>query len=179
MRGPSQIIISTLSDRHSAGLDIVCGATNTATETVAHTANRAYYLPIFLDRSIIAMKLWVANFATINGNIDLGLYNCSSSFVPSTKIISSGSTAHANANDLQEVDITDTYLAGPGIYFLGIASDSSTATFSRVDVNNLFPRVVGAMQQASAFPLPSTATPVAYAVSSYYLAGLSCRTLVA
>ena len=176
--GQAEILIATDSQRHGLAAECFAAGGAGAATSVAATANRAYYFPLYIDRHITVQKLWVLNGAAVSGNIDLGLYN-SAGGLPTTKIISSGATVHANANVIQEVDITDTFLKGPAIYFFGIAADNGTSTFYTQSPGSVgVVRYMGIQQQASAYPLPSTATP-ATPSATLYIGGIACRLLAA
>lgn len=137
------------------------------------SANRAVYVPIILSQTSTFVKAFWINQATVNGNVDVGLYTEGWS-----KVASTGSTAQSGTSAVQEVDITD-FTVAPGRYYLAFASSSATATFLAVtapDANRL--PIFGCAQEDSAFALPATATP---AVISHLIVpwfGFSRRTLV-
>ena len=152
-RMPREIFgyLSTInSDLGSANL-----LSNTAFNAAAAwpTANKAIYCPVLVDRVITVTQMAVVNGATVNGNLDLGIYD-----EAGNKVVSKGSTAQSGTNAVQALDITDTELK-PGLYFLALASSSGTATFFRANgASTEVTRVCGLQQQTSAFALPSTAT---------------------
>ena len=118
------------------------------------TANLAIYLPFGLATIIKVTKLWWYNGATLSGNVDVGIYDSAG-----RRLISTGSTAQAGtASRIQAVDVTDT-LIGPGDFYLAIAASATTVTLFRIALGNaLFGKAFGILQQATAFPLPATAT---------------------
>lgn len=167
------LLISTHSLRYGCG-DGAPGLITLPSSTTWPAANRAIYMPLYVDRPGIVTKLWIWNGATSSGNVDIGLYNASF-----TKLTSSGSTAQGTINVIQEFDITD-YALVPGVYFLGLAMSSGTATVFAATPNvTTYLGTYGITQEASALPLPATATPaqVTNAVMPY--AGIAFRTLVA
>lgn len=118
------------------------------------TANLAVFVPVVVGTHITVYQLGWQNAGTLSGNVDAGIYDKSR-----TKLVSTGSTAQAGANAFQLVDIADTVLPR-GVYYLALAVDNLTAQF-------MFPggsfqagnyRGCGCGEQASAFPLPGTAT---------------------
>ena len=119
-------------------------------------ANRAFYIPFRLDAADTFVKLFVANGATASGNIDVGVYSESG-----TRLLSTGSTAQSGTNTLQLFDITDTAF-GPGYFYMAIAMDNTTGTVMQSQpggaarANSI--ATWGVKQEASAFPLPATAT---------------------
>lgn len=142
-------------------------------------ANRALYIPFVLAEAVTVLKLFCVNGGTVSGNLDVGIYNNAGS-----RLISSGSTAQAGANAIQEFDIADTVI-GPGQFYLAMAVDNVTATVARwqpigatVLAANVL-RTTGMAEQASAFPLPASATLAVVSTMYIPLVGLSLRTLVA
>lgn len=155
---PNLPVISTFS-LNSLGLDIGQSIQN-FTSAAYPSANRAIYIPFHIDEPLLASLLFCANGATASGNVDMGIY--SASFV---RLVSIGSTAQAGTNAIQTFDITDTLLAA-GDYYFGIAVDNTTATLIQANPGVPMAQSSGLLMQASAFPLPATATPVT--VSSGY-----------
>jgi len=136
------------------------------------SANLAVYMPITLAAPCVIRRIWWANGATAAGNVDCGLYYDSGSRSPGAKVISSTSTAQSGANAVQFVDVTDTAIA-PGLYWVAITSDSASTTFFRSALTAAAMDVAQRMQEASASPLPATATPVASTGTNIYLCGFS------
>lgn len=170
---PVRVLISTASVRSSMGSELASNAA-VAASAAWPAANRALYMPLYIESPGVVAKLWWLNGATASGNVDIGLYNADY-----TKIVSAGSTAQGTINVLQEVDIADVTLAR-GTYYIGMASDDATATFYRLTPSNLLvAEAAGQLQQSSAFPLPSPAVPVATASVYVPYCGIAFRTLVA
>lgn len=170
-------LLSTNSERHGVGCDMrIIGALTGISSTAWNTANRAVYMPVYLDRPVVVLKLWVFNGATASGNIDVGLYDRNYN-----RLTSAGSTAQAGTNVLQEFDVADLSIAG-GVYFIGIAASATTTTFF-MNVSNVsgYFRGMGITQQDTALPLPNPAVPAALGTGmvSMPVAGLAFRTLVA
>lgn len=131
------------------------------------TANQAIYAPIVVPYPYPVRNMFVYNYATVAGNCDVGIYNDDL-----TLIVSAGSTVQAGASALQffAVDLT----LNPGCYYLGLSSNSTTATFAAmVSGTATRHRYLGILQQATAFPLPATITPVAIAVARIPAIGLT------
>lgn len=132
-------------------------------------ANRAIFIPVAIDRYETITQLWTWN-GTVNGNLDVGLYDPDWNL-----LVSSGSTAMSGANTVQAINITD-YTVAPGLYFIALASSSATATFVRSAAVSLpYCRAYGVVEQASAFPLPTTASPTALSTHYAPVFGLSFR----
>lgn len=145
-------------------------ATNNAVWT---TANIARYYPVLVPEPTIVTKIAV-RIGTSSGNLDLGIYD-----EQGVRLVSSGSTAMAATSTMQVIDITDTLLT-PGVYYLAIAVDNTTASFNNIN-NSTGPlagacSMMGIRQEASAFPLPATATFAA--TTSDYLMTITCTTRI-
>ena len=121
------------------------------------TANRAVFQPIHVEVPCTVTQIAV-RVQTTGGNLDVGIYNWND-----TLLVSLGSTAVAAAG-IQTCNITDTYLA-PGWYKLAFSCNSSTPAFKSSSTAVAGMRVCGVQEQASAFALPSPATPIAYATA--------------
>ena len=136
------------------------------------SANAAYFFPFRIWTPITVRKLFAHNGATASGNIDVGIYDAQG-----RKLVSAGSTAQAGTNALQEFDVTDTVI-GPGLFYLAVAMDNTTGTLFRSTFGgSVNSKVMGEAQQASAFPLPATAT-FATANVNMLLIGLTTRTVL-
>lgn len=122
------------------------------------TANAAHYYRIRVDENLVINGLRLC-IGTSSGNIDVGLYSDSGG-APNARITSSGSTA-CPASGYRTISLTPQAIGAGTELWLGIAADNTTVAF--VGVTGL---VGGAAidvvkTQASAFPLPATATPSA------------------
>jgi hypothetical protein len=135
-------------------------------------ASRALFCSFRLWTPITAVKMFVLNGATVSGNIDVGIYD-----EAGTRLVSSGSTAHAGTSVIQVLDITDTQL-GIGLFYMALALDGTTATVYRKSINVALQRATRWYQMAAAFPLPATATFAAPASNYVPLFGLSTDTVI-
>lgn len=90
-----------------------------ATNTWSGTA---YFMPFVVHRTVTIKRLACLNGATIEGKVEMAIYNESYS-----QIVTSGAVNQSGANTQQVFDITDTDLV-PGLYYLGFASESASAT---------------------------------------------------
>ena len=85
------------------------------------TANRAYFIQFRLSRPLLVVKLMALSGATVGtNNSDVGIYDAGG-----TLIVSSGATLTANANAIQEFNITDTLL-GTGLFYLAMSMNGSS-----------------------------------------------------
>lgn len=114
------------------------------------SANLAIYVPFYVAEALRVRSL-SAPCESSSGNGDVGIYA-----YDGTRIVSSGSFAFSGF-DMNTRNITDTELQ-PGIYYLALVCDNATNAALRFTpgVQNI--RMAGICQEASAFPLPSTAT---------------------
>jgi hypothetical protein len=125
-----------------------------ASDIAYPSANLAIYIPFFLQTPMVIDRIFWGNGATLSGNVDAGVYDAARK-----KIVSTGSTAQASTTDAQSVNITNVTL-GTGLFFLAIAMDNTAGTLMAVQMGAglHFYKTLGIYQQASAFPLPDTAT---------------------
>lgn len=115
------------------------------------TANTAIYIPVILQvpATVYQMAFIVA---TQSGNIDVGIYDENA-----VRLVSSGSTA-VGAAGIQLVNIADTALT-PGVYFLAMNCDNTTAVFNHFALHNTVGHCAGVCTQAvGAVTLPNPAT---------------------
>ena len=137
-------------------------------------ANLALYFPFRVFAPFTLTELFWENGNTTTGNRDAGIYD-----EAGTRLISAGSTAGGSVLVQQRANVTDTRLY-PGLYYLGMSSSNTSNNFWAMS-NGSF-RILtwlGVMQQASAHPLPATATFAAYAQAAVYVPmfGLTTRSV--
>jgi hypothetical protein len=124
-------------------------ATNTWT-----TANTAIYHPIRVTHPVVATKLHWLSGDVVNGNYDIGLYDATG-----RKLASSGSTAVPGTSTTVLYDMADLYLEQTIVY-VALALSSATCRYYGFklasDIQEM--RLSGLVEQASALPLPATAT---------------------
>ena len=134
-------------------------------------ANRAIYVPVLVDAPAIVYRLWYYAGATASGNFDLGLYDINFKL-----LVSTGSIAQAGTNGYINRDVTDTPI-GRGIYYVAMSLSNTTGTVLRSVASNFatYHRAFGVLQEESAVPLPSTATPVALSTNYIPVIGASLR----
>ena len=166
---PVPLFIHCLSGRYTGTANNGALGIAMATASAAWpAANLAIYCPLFLPTPYKVQRVWWANGATVNGNVDLALYGGASG----VKIASTGAVAQAGASAPQFV--TKDWLIQPGEYYLGLSSSSGTATFQRTNtVSVAVMRLLGCLQESTAHPLPATMTGVAIAQAYWPVFGLS------
>lgn len=116
------------------------------------TANKAFFIPFSVSKSLTVVKLSVQNGATASGNLDMGIYDAGGS-----RLVSMGSIIQSGTSTIQEVNIADTVLA-PGLYYLACVLDNTTGTFQFFSSSAALSKPLGILEQTSAFVLPATAT---------------------
>ena len=128
-----------------------------ATTTLAGawpSANEALFYPVLVREPVSVYGFGWSNGASVSGNVDAGIYD-----THGTRLASLGSTAMSGTSALQSAALGGPQAIDPGLYYLGMAADNTTATFMRVSTVHLeYLRASGVQKMASAFALPSTAT---------------------
>jgi hypothetical protein len=117
------------------------------------SANLAIYVPVGVLSRVVVRKLWYEGTSTSTGNADMALYDASWA-------VAVAATNAAKINGVHVFDVTDTTI-GPGLYYLALSNDTNTDTFVRWAPAAPMCCAEGIYTEASAYPLPSTATPAA------------------
>lgn len=175
---PDMVLIHCLSYQ-ACGNEIggVAGTAVWASNTYP-SASRILAFPFALAESYLVRKVWWYNGTTATtDSADVGVFTEDGA----TKLVSSGSTAIATANVLQEVDVTDTLLT-PGRYWCAYIQGGVTATpFCIVLAANAgVARAIGVAEQSgSGSTLGSTFTPAALSSTTFPIFGIAARTQVA
>lgn len=116
-------------------------------------ANRAIYIPVGIERSVVVDRMGVYNGSAVAGTVDIGVY---SQF--GVKIVSTGATTQAGTSAVQVIDVTNTTLA-PGTYYLALLLSSASGTTIRTTLNSLVLTACScAQEEVGSGTLPSTAT---------------------
>ena len=141
--------------RHSVDtlMDSWCGwqGAAMATGTAWGTQYRAVYVPVRVPRRATVVQMAYAE-GVATGNIDIGIYDAAG-----TRLVSSGSTAVGT--DWESVEVTDTLLPNPGLYYLAFNSDSAAGTFLGTAETAPTPAARGILTETLlAVTLPATAS---------------------
>jgi hypothetical protein len=143
----------------SAVMDAGQYISNASPGTITWVANLGVYIPIVIPYPYPVRRVWWQNGSTVtSAHCDVGVYT-----PDGQRIVSAGTTVQAGASTVQYASVTETLLA-PGKYFFAFVCDTATSHafgLSTLTVPAL--RSAGILQQASALPLPATAT---FAVAS-------------
>jgi hypothetical protein len=168
---PTEFFVNTMSNL-SIGDALRDIASANPASTAWATANQARYIPFRILSACTVLKLLTYNGATATGNTDVGVFDRNG-----VKLISSGATAQAGTSTWQAFDTTDTLLV-PGLYYFGLLSSSTTATFFSY-ASKPAGQLLGVQSQAvGAGTLPSTATFAVLDAAIIPVVGLSLRTLI-
>jgi hypothetical protein len=115
-------------------------------------ANDAIWVPFVLPKRLTVSRVRIGEVAVSSGNIDVGIYDAAGT-APNARLVSSGSVACPAAGAQKDVTVAATAI-GPGLYFLALAANNTTAQFRRYfDIG-----VAGVYRGTGQFPLPATAS---------------------
>lgn len=122
-------------------------------------ANQAIYLPFVLPWRYPFRRVCWMNGGLQSGSIDVGIYT-----VNGGRIWSNGGVAAAGGNQLQYVTPASPVLLSPGRYYFAMAqSGNGTMWGCNADASRV--RTAGLYWQASAYPLPASATFAAWTIN--------------
>lgn len=153
-----------------AHIPVATGQIALGTTTNWPSANLAIYVPVVVPERVTVVQLGWLNGTTTTGDADVGIYA-----EDGTKIVSTGATARSGASAMQYVDITDTVI-GPGLFYLAL-SNSGTGRIGVLTSSVNLGQCLGLAEEASASPLPASATFAAFAqtVFPFVVATLDTR----
>jgi hypothetical protein len=125
-------------------------AAGTVTQNQAELSRVSLFAPVLID------NIRIINGATVNGNVDVGVYRFDGTNY--VRLASSGSVAQTGTSANQLIPLTAGVTVQDGDY-LAFASDSATATVWRT--TGISPTLVGSpmnlsLIKGSSFPLPAT-----------------------
>ena len=116
-------------------------------------ANMAKFTACVITHPVNITAIMFINGGAASGNIDVGIYD-----LAGTKIVSSGSTVMAGTGGGWTVTSVSSTLLVPGMYYLALAIDNTTASVTMRGWNQVASDFLLYRQMASAFALPATAT---------------------
>jgi hypothetical protein len=135
-------------------------------------ANMAIYVPLQLPFNYPVFRVWWINGSGAAGHVDLGIYD-----QDGNRIYSTSSTAQSGTNTTQYVSISGGMILSPGRYYLALAYDStSNGVYRMATAATQAQRMGGLLQQASALPLPASATFAAMGQSFIPIFGITSDT---
>lgn len=145
-----------VTSRLSVGprMRFACGTAGGTSVATWMAANDAVFAPIRFPYSYPVQRVYWINGSSGSGSghVDMGLYTRGG-----TRIFSIGSTLMSGASSVQYAALSTPVLVTPGIYYLAYANDGTTSRVSGFSTSTN-PRSAGCFIQASAFPLPASAT---------------------
>ncbi len=153
---PQHTILSSVGTTAQV-IDPVIYAASAAGSSTWPAVDRAIYVPVWVETEYVATTFSL-QVAIQSGNLDVGIYD-----EKGNRIVSKGSTAVGTG--LQTVDLTASVtgtaspLLAPGIYFLAMCCDNTTASFVRILPTTQAQEICGVQQQAlGSVTLGATAT---------------------
>lgn len=105
----------------------------------AATAGRVFLMQFTVTSPVIADQINIYNFATVDGNVTVGIYGpivTDDTCAGAALKVESASTALSGASQFQAISITPTNLE-PGTYYAAVEFSSATHTYGRCS-NNIF-----------------------------------------
>lgn len=131
------------------------------------SANLAKYYPVTIPFAYNVRRVFWVNGSGV-GNRDFGIYT-----KDGVKIYSTGSTAVSPASGVQYVAVATPFKLLPGDYYFAWVSDTSTnGCWGQAAAAEQL-RFAGIFQQATALPLPATATFALAATAGINLCGVT------
>lgn len=134
--------------------------------------SRAIYVPFTIAAPYLVQKFWWANGSAVAGNCDCGIYTADGTLIANT-----GATAQAGTTTIQSVALGTPLLLLPASYYMALAN-SSTGNVFRSSPAVAACQMFGMAQQASAEPLPATATFATIATAYLPLFGIASATVI-
>lgn len=134
----------------STGQSMLGMTTGNSSNIAWASANLAVFVPVRIPYPVTVYKIAVGAGSTAAGNFDVGIYDSSGN-----RLVSSGATAKGASTE-HIIDVTDTVI-GPGLFYLALAADG-TNNYMCWSTSVQVTRLVGVVQMASAYTLPSAAT---------------------
>lgn len=164
-----------LTSPECLGMQLAASGLTYITATAYTSANLAQYVPFLVGYPMTVQKMFWENGATVGTNhVDVGIYDSQGN-----QLTHSGSTLTAGATTTQSISVTAVTLQ-PGLYYMAIAVDGTTDTFLSWSFTTSFSytRMLGIYQQATAFPLPATATFAVNSQTNSQMFGLTTKSIV-
>lgn len=142
------------------GTNVPCGlamrmALASYTSSGWATANKALYVPFDLESPAVALNAQIELLGTTAGHGDVGIYDA----VTKKLLVSDGGTAFSVLNGIQVFNFADTELPA-GHYYFAFVMDTTSMSFIGQSANANMLAACGVKEEASAYPLPATCTPV-------------------
>lgn len=164
--------ISTVTT-NSILLPILGVSNNSTTSTAWTSANLAIYIPFTIAHPFTPSKMWWINGVTVGtNNVDVGIYDSQGN-----QLFHSGSTLTSGVSVSQSVSVSSLTLQR-GTYYFAMAMDGTTDVLAQISIGAVFSRAFGVLQQATAFPLPATATFATMTAVRFPIVGVTIQGVV-
>lgn len=127
-------------------------------------------MPVILPFPYLVSRVWwgCGSVAGGTGNFDFGIYT-----LDGTQIYHTGSTASGTASSIQYVSVATPFVLPPGSYYMALVNDGTTNRAWGIGGNLGTQRAAGMYQQATALPLPATATFATYGTAFFPHCGIT------
>jgi hypothetical protein len=133
------------------------------------TANLAMYIPLSIPWSYTVNRVFWINGATTGGTASVAILDSAG-----VRLATSGSTVQSGASALQYVALGSPLVMAAGRYFIGLSfSGTTTVAWLTTGFTADFGRMAGMYQQATAHPIPTSATFASFASTGYPFAGIT------
>lgn len=127
--------------------------------------DKAIYSPLTIDHPVIARKLIWTSGSVVAGNADIGLYDAGG-----RRLVSQGSVLVVGTNTLEVYDISPDLYLDVGTFYLALVMSSVVCqVYAGTTTNAEGGQIIGQFEQASALPLPATATPASMSSAGFLL----------
>jgi hypothetical protein len=151
----------------------VAGATGavsniTSIAAITWTANQAVYMPVTLPWAYPVTRVFWVNGSTIGNNVDFGIYSPGGQ-----RIYSTGSTAQVGTSTIQYVSPATPFILPAGRYFFAYVTSGTTSTAYGNLPTAALAAISGMLTQATALPLPASATFATFSNVGIVLAGIT------
>lgn len=139
--------------------------------TTPSTADRVWYIPVWMPNVCKVTHLYLENGSVVNGNIELGLYD-----LDGNRLVTTGAVAQAGTTAVQAIALGTAFRVNKGAYYWSFVQSSATGRYQSVTaLSGSKARAFGHYIQASTSALPATWTPafdatIAIPVGGAYLA---------
>lgn len=114
----------------------------------------AQFFPWHLEAPIRIVKGFVFNGASVNGNVDVGVYDYALN-----RVVSNGAVLQAGTSTIQEFDITDTTIM-PGRYWIAFLCTGTGTVFGRSQADEYIMPLAAILELTGQTALPATAAAV-------------------
>lgn len=145
--------LPTITPFHEASLgSLTRYLAGTAFASATAGSQVAQFFPWVVEMPITIVKGFVMNGASVNGNVDVGVYDHEFN-----RLVSMGATAQAGTTAIQSLDITDTTI-DPGRYWLAFLCSGTGTVHAKLSTDEIILPVFPLLEMTGQTALPATAT---------------------